>query len=634
MAVMMSLLESVRSPPRSELVDLLRAARQHPGDVARRLVLADWLEEYGEESDHARAELIRIQCRLEPELSFPGHQRPWVAPALDAERAVLFQRQDELLTRYEASWLGPLRELAPNRVFHQGMVFLDVDVQKLRRRSLNRLGGTETWAWVAGVKLHGATSHQLSQLPDCPQLADISSVTFAGDVQHAEMRAFLRAGCFQNLRELRLAQTCISEKALGVLADAVRPPALQHLCLCRSGVTPGGAERLARSAVLDGLTTLDLRCNRLGDAALEALVASPRLGRLTHLLLAGNRLGPRTARALTRSPFLSRLRYLDLARNPLGPAGVEILAKASGWSALAHLDLGQTWLTTEGVHALLASPHLQQLRHLLLEDNEIGDRTVLHEVSWPAGLQRLDLAGNPLGERGLADLVAAAPPEQLRCLSLGFCGLSARSLEVLTRSGWLDHLTELDLSGNYLGMAGLRALTRSANRACLGSLGLANCDLDDEGPAVLAASWNPGQLACLHLADNQIGPAGVRALACAGGLEGLTSLDLSGNPVGDEAVVALVESPGLPRLSMLDLTDCDLTNAGVIALAHTPGLARIRRLALASPDIGPAGIQALLDSPYTTSLRVLVLKAAIHDLRMRQALQEQFACSPVCWTSS
>src|SRR5205085_5003860 len=40
---------------------LLAAVRQDPEDDAPRLVYADWLEEHG---DPARAEYIRLQCRL------------------------------------------------------------------------------------------------------------------------------------------------------------------------------------------------------------------------------------------------------------------------------------------------------------------------------------------------------------------------------------------------------------------------------------------------------------------------------------------------------------------------------------------------------------------------------------------
>src|SRR5262249_19299503 len=40
---------------------LFAAVKEAPEDVPR-LVLADWLEEHGDETDRAHAELIRLQC--------------------------------------------------------------------------------------------------------------------------------------------------------------------------------------------------------------------------------------------------------------------------------------------------------------------------------------------------------------------------------------------------------------------------------------------------------------------------------------------------------------------------------------------------------------------------------------------
>src|SRR5262245_59429136 len=51
-------------PPRNELLALLRAAKRQPDDDAPRLVLADWLQEHGDDEDRARAEYIRLDLRL------------------------------------------------------------------------------------------------------------------------------------------------------------------------------------------------------------------------------------------------------------------------------------------------------------------------------------------------------------------------------------------------------------------------------------------------------------------------------------------------------------------------------------------------------------------------------------------
>src|SRR5262245_56805489 len=108
-----------------DLASLLSACKETPDDDAPRLVLADWLEEHGDEEGRARAEFVRVQChfadvtalsedwprqdhldhrtlvsvsqtdRLVHHLQFAGH------PDLQA----LSERQFELLARDEEKWL-------------------------------------------------------------------------------------------------------------------------------------------------------------------------------------------------------------------------------------------------------------------------------------------------------------------------------------------------------------------------------------------------------------------------------------------------------------------------------------------------------------------------------------------------
>jgi uncharacterized protein (TIGR02996 family) len=74
-----------------QILALLQAAKEAPEDDTPRLVLADWLEEYG---DADRAEFIRLQLRLAP-----GQPN-----ADDACR----ERAQQLLNRHGGAWLGPL----------------------------------------------------------------------------------------------------------------------------------------------------------------------------------------------------------------------------------------------------------------------------------------------------------------------------------------------------------------------------------------------------------------------------------------------------------------------------------------------------------------------------------------------
>src|SRR3954465_10917306 len=74
----------------SEREHLLQGILDHPDDVARRLVYADWLQEHGE--DLARAEFIRVQCQLAD------------MPIYDRRRPALIRREYELFRQGGDAW--------------------------------------------------------------------------------------------------------------------------------------------------------------------------------------------------------------------------------------------------------------------------------------------------------------------------------------------------------------------------------------------------------------------------------------------------------------------------------------------------------------------------------------------------
>lgn len=612
------------SPARAELLGLLQCAREAPEDATPRLILADWLEEYGDEAEQARAELIHLQCQPD---AWNGQETP-------ADSARRIGRQDQLQTRYAAAWLGPLRSLPLPWEFRRGMLEVELDAREVKGRRLEQFSGSEAWAWVEGVTLHGLTSPRLGELAGNPAwLSSVTTLRLVGEVRRTDMRALARMKWFGDLRRLDLEQTRIAEDAVAVLAE-VPPGNLGQLSFSRSGLTTRAAGYLSRSSGLAGLTALDLRHNRLGDVAIEALLANLSLDRLTRLLLAGNGLGPRAVRTLLACPSLHRLVDLDLSSNPLGPEGARLLANSPGLAHLTTLKLSRCRLSAEAVEAVLLSPHLRKLARLSLAENEIAQFPLLREDAFPPSLRALDLSGNGLEECDFARLAVIPSGEQVQALSLGGDGLTAAAVEVLAHSLLVANLTELDLAGSNLGCEGLANLCRWPGLDHLESLGLDDCDLDSRAIQTLGAR-GCAKLASATLAGNHLDAEGAEALARGPapggpGLATLCRLDLDGNPLGDAGAVALVKSPALPRLAILSLSDCDMTDAGVTALARSPGLARISRLRLGGPDLGPDSARALIGSPYTTALQSLDLAAAIPQPHLRLALQQQFRCSPVC----
>lgn len=105
---------------------LLRAILADPASDARRLVYADWLEEYGGESDRLRAEFIRVQVEL---ARLEGRDVRAVVPSgetlaailgatLEWQRANLRRRERELYHHHFRQWAAPNAHLY--LTFHVG----------------------------------------------------------------------------------------------------------------------------------------------------------------------------------------------------------------------------------------------------------------------------------------------------------------------------------------------------------------------------------------------------------------------------------------------------------------------------------------------------------------------------------
>src|SRR5262245_20846052 len=92
--------------PRPELVALLEAAKDQPEELAPRLVLADWLEEFGDEHDRARAEFVRLHCA-------------WSRPPRHITQDLL-HRLDALMDTHQDAWGLPKADQRWGG-FHRGM---------------------------------------------------------------------------------------------------------------------------------------------------------------------------------------------------------------------------------------------------------------------------------------------------------------------------------------------------------------------------------------------------------------------------------------------------------------------------------------------------------------------------------
>jgi uncharacterized protein (TIGR02996 family) len=438
--------------PRPEVRVFLDDIREHPDEDAPRLILADWLDDYGDEIDRARAELIRIQCAL---------ARPGRPPA------ALYQRQRELLSEYAEDWLGPLARLAEQYCFDRGMLRLVLHGQRCFAPELAELARTETYAWVEAltlVQLTGAAVHRLIQLPI---LAGVRSLTVddarLGDQGLSLLATSPHLGC---LRELHLGNCNIRDGGFLALAGSDRLPRLEDLDLPRNHIGQG-LEALASSPFFPALTRLGLDFNEINNRALETLAGSPLLARLQELRLSGNReLGEPGLTALAESPSATSLRRLDLGKIDLTAAAIRVLARSSRLTALTRLHLAHTNIDDCAVKEIAFSGGLPKLRDLYLGRNRLrGDGPVaLTVASPPRRLRVLELSRNHLGSDTVISIAECPAMAELEELNLEDNHIGDDAAQALASSCYMDRLRLLEIGKNGLTALGKAVLLRRFGR--------------------------------------------------------------------------------------------------------------------------------------------------------------------------
>ncbi len=535
----------------------LQAIREDPDDDVARLVFADWLTDHGD----PRGEFLHVQVRLA------------ALPEGDPTRLDLAERAADLLSEYEAEWVGMVAQVAQTWEFRRGFVervtmeeqdFLDCAGELTRAvplrsvRLLNaRAGGLEELAacpHLSGIEEleqsfplsptapPALTSKSLAVFLASPHLRRCSALALTGNaLGHPELETLLAAPLLSCLRRLDLTgNTCLGRRAGLQFVTAPRTAGLEELVLSQTRLGTGGLLTLLNSKHFLRLHRLEVahaEISETPDGALgKALAASPVLPHLTVLdLNRGGGLYPLWDLGnLLNSPQLASLRVLRVSHVEMGDAGSRALAGSTHLRHLTALDLAGNDLTPDAAQALADSPHL-------------------------ARLTELNLAGNQLRDRGTKALAA---------------------------SPHLTRLRSLDLSGNAIGGPGLRALTSSPNLTRLTTLRLQQNFIGKEAVGVLAGSD--------HLAQH------------------LTCLDLSQHGLDADAAGILAFSPQLSRLERLDLSSNQLGDAGLRTLAASPWLTRLVDLEVATNGIGHEGSDALIalfaNSPVLRGLRRLGLK--------------------------
>ena len=332
-----------------------------------------------------------------------------------------------------------------------------------------------------------------------------------------------------------------------------------------------------------------------------------------------------------------------------GPDGVSRLADGLGAGSLpaltlliiSNMDMGDAGAAA--LAAALDRGALPLLFSLDLKDAAVGDAglaALAPALRRRPALEQLCLSYNPLGDEGLAALVAPPPPpagtppppagglKKLKELYLERTRVTAAGCATLIAaldSGALPALDTLYL-GDLASLAATRAVHEAMARSRFGALyeaaaalcvklGMQSCGelrgamevqcinegLSEADLATLGALGSEltalEELTLRETSGSAGGPDGVQRLAeglLAGALPAVTYLSLDGMHVGDAGASALasaLDRGALPRLESLTLAGAAIGDAGLAALA--PALRRRRKLGALYLDGNPFGDEGL-----------------------------------------
>lgn len=289
----------------------------------------------------------------------------------------------------------------------------------------------------------------------------------------------------QRLESLALAETHVTDSALGVLATL---PALRELDLffCEH-ITDAGASQIRFAR---GLERLNIRGTKISDSGVKFLIE------------------------------LEHLRTLDIGITEIGDPSIELMEDLPGLESLA---IGGNRIGEEGIASLKA---LKRLRHLDLAGAQVTDSGI-----WAVTVTDLNL--DEIG--ALSDLesldIGAPSPEYVEAVSSGVPRLRG-AIRVTdfgaSQLGKLAALRRLDVSRSELTAEGLEKL---AGLHELEELILSHVQSIDDaaGPALAALP----ALKTLDVSFSQFGDAGLNALVRH---PKLMRIVVAGAPVSDRAI--------------------------------------------------------------------------------------------------
>lgn len=514
-----------------------------PEDDTVRLIYADWLEDRGD----PRGEFIRVQCELS---ELPEH---------DPRRTYLEAREWDLLQKHQSQWFLPLRQVHTYEKAEMRRGFLSNLSLRVSAPQMELIDRDLRWEPIQKLGVHLIEEDAEEAFLEWPFLKRIRSLYLGPGLPDRQkepgsfLRQLLSAPMLTKLRSLRLYDSEGNSREAGkVLADSSSLSHLRSLELQGGHLGTMSLEAILKADHLCGLERFALLGIRLGTVGAQLLADARPWEDLKCLKLSATEITAEGVRSIGMSPLLSSLTELDLSHNGFRPGAMEGFFRSARLSEVTELRLAGNRLGTEGAMALASCPHLGNLRYLDLRENQIGDSGIraIAESPYLGNLEVLGLESNQLTDEGITILGRAAFCENLRSLSLDKNAFSVYGIKALLREG-------------------LPELYR---------LSLAYCELGDRALQVVARSGKIPKLRHLNLNGNHIEEKGIVDFISQPTAPGVASLDLSHNPLSDVAIKALCSSEtarGLCHFYMYGTRINPGALPTVLELAHSTALREI-----------------------------------------------------------